>query len=82
MDFGGRSRRMKAGTIRRTRAAALRQGSSASWTRAIRQRCLSTENGHAALRLGAIRGYQNDSSSKRPAFTVDSDLQGGPTSTE
>jgi hypothetical protein len=48
--FGGRSRRMKAGTIQRTRAAALRQGSSASWIRDLRPRCLSTENGHAALR--------------------------------
>jgi hypothetical protein len=81
--LGGRSRRMKAGTIQRIRDAALRQGGLATLTRAIRQRHLSTENGHAALRLGAsprpgvTRAYQSDSSSKRPAFTVDSDSPGG-----
>ena len=74
---GGRSRRMKAGTIRRTRVAALRQGGSASRTRDVRQRRLPTENGHAALRSGATRAYQNDSSSKRPAFSVVSGPQGG-----
>ncbi len=74
---------MKAGTIQRTRAAALRQGSLAARTRDLRQRDLSTENGHAALRLealslpGVTRAYQSDSSSKRPAFTVDSDFPGG-----
>lgn len=67
---------MKAGTIQRTRDAALRQGGLAAWTRAIRQRYLSTENGHAALRFDAsrrrsvIRAYQSDSSSKRPAFSA------------
>jgi hypothetical protein len=74
---------MKAGTIQRTRDAALRQGGLDARTRAIRQRYLSTENGHAALRLDAstrrsvIRVYQSDSSSKRPAFSVDSDFPGG-----
>jgi hypothetical protein len=74
---------MKAGTIQRTRDAALRQGGLAARTRALRQRDLSTENGHAALRLealrlaGVTRAYQSDSSSKRPAFTADSDPPGG-----
>jgi len=72
---------MKAGRIQRIRVAALRQGEPFSRIRAIRQRRLSTENGPAALRPGATREYQSDSSSKRPAFTVDSDLQGGPTAT-
>ena len=44
---------MKAGTIRRTRVAALRQGAPPP-TRDIRQRFLPTEHGHAALRFGAI----------------------------
>ena len=69
---------MKAGTIQRTRVAALRQGGLASRTRAFRPRHLSTENGHAALRPGATRAYQSDSSSKRPASSVVSDPQGGP----
>ena len=69
---------MKAGTIRRMRGADLRQQGLAFPTRAIRARFLSTEDGTAALRLGATRVYQSDSSSKRPAFTVVSDPQGGP----
>jgi transposase len=48
-----------------------------SRTRALRPRFLSTENGHAALRSGVTRGYQNDSSSKRPAFSADYGPQGG-----
>jgi hypothetical protein len=68
---------MKAGTIRRMRVAALRRGGLASPTRAIRARSLSTQDGTAALLLGATRVYQSDSSSKRPAFTVVSDPQGG-----
>jgi hypothetical protein len=74
---------MKAGTIQRTRDAALRQSDLAVQTRALRQRSLSTENGHAALRLvplrlpGVTRAFQSDSSSKRPAFTADSDFPGG-----
>jgi len=71
---------MKAATIQRIRVAALRQGGFVSSTRDIRPRFLSTENGTAALRLGATRAYQSDSSSKRPAFTVVSDPQGGTTS--
>ncbi len=59
---------MKAGTIQRIRVAALRQGGSASSTRAIRARFLSTEDGTAALRFGATRA-------------VVSDPQGGTTST-
>ncbi len=66
---------MKVGTIKRTRVAALRQGGPPSRTRELRQRYLPTKNGHAALRFGATRGCQRDSSSKRPAFTVDSDSQ-------
>ncbi len=46
---------------------AMRQG---GWhrarTRDPRQRLLPTKNCHAALRLGAIREYQRDSSSKLP----------------
>jgi len=74
---------MKAGTIPRTRDAALRQGGLAAQTRALRQRDLSTENSHAALRLeafrpsGVTRAFQRDSSSKRPAFTADSDFPEG-----
>lgn len=68
---------MKAGTIRRTRGAALRQEGSAFPTRELRARLLSTENGTAALRQGATRGYQSDSSSKRPVFSVVSGPQGG-----
>jgi hypothetical protein len=68
---------MKAGTIQRTRVAALRQGGYASRTRALRQRYLATENGHAALRSRATRAYQMDSSSKRPASSVVLDLRGG-----
>jgi len=74
---------MKAGTIQRTRVAALRQGRRPALTRAIRPRYLSTENGHAALRPGTARrldvtrAYQSDSSSKRPAFSVDSGSPGG-----
>ncbi len=66
---------MKVGTIRRTRGAALRQGGFVSRTRALRVRFLPTENGHAALRESVTREYQNDSSSKRPAFSVGSDSQ-------
>ena len=76
MKTGGRSRRTTAGTIPRMRALAMRQGGFASWTRAPRQRHLSTEYGHAALRSGATREYQIDSSSKRPAPSVDFSLQG------
>lgn len=76
MKTGGRSRRTAAGTIPRMRALAMRQGGLASWTRAPRQRLLSTEYGHAALRPGATREYQIDSSSKRPALSVGSGLQG------
>jgi hypothetical protein len=72
---------MRAGTIQRIRVAALRQEGFASPTRAIRARPLSTENVTAALRLRATRVCQTDSSSKRPAFTVVSDPQGGLTST-
>jgi hypothetical protein len=68
---------MKAGTIERTRGEAVRQGTSVSRIRDVRRRRLSTNHGHAALRLGATRGYQNDSSSKRPVFTVDYGRQGG-----
>jgi hypothetical protein len=64
-----------AGTIPRIRALGMRQGGFASRTRASRQRHLSTEYGHAALRSGATREYQIDSSSKRPASSVDSGLQ-------
>ena len=70
---------MKAGTIQRTRVAALRQEGSPFPTRALRQRSLSTENGHAALHLGATREYQSDSSSKRPASSVVFGPQGGNT---
>ena len=74
--LGGLSRRMKAGTIRRTRVAALRKKGFALRTRVLRARFLSTENGTAALRHGATREYQSDSSSKRPAFTVVSGPRG------
>jgi hypothetical protein len=77
--LGDLSRRMKVGTTQRMRVAALRQGGFASSTRAIRARPLSTEDGTAALRSGATRVYQSDSSSKRLTFTVVSDPQGGPT---
>jgi hypothetical protein len=50
---------MKAGTIRRTRGAALRQEGATFPTRELRARVLSTENGFAALRHGATRGYQS-----------------------
>lgn len=39
-------------------------------TRAVRQRFLPTEHGHAALPFGATCGYQSDSSSKRPVSSV------------
>jgi len=68
---------MKAGTIQRTRVAALRQEGSTFRTRALRPRSLPTENGHAALRSGATREYQTDSSSKRPAPSVVFGLLGG-----
>ena len=74
---------MKAGTIPRTRAAALRHGRRTALTRALRPRYLSTKNGHAALRFGparrrgVTRAYQSDSSSKRPAFSVDFGFPGG-----
>jgi hypothetical protein len=61
------------GTILRIRDLAMRQGFSR--TRATRQRALSTEYGHAALRPGVTREYQIDSSSKRPVPSVDSGLQ-------
>jgi len=56
---------MRIGTIQRMRARAMRQGNSAPWIRATRQRCLSTEHGHVALPQ-AIHAYQSDSSSKSP----------------
>lgn len=68
---------MKAGTIQRTRVAALRLESLASQIRALRLRHLSTDNGHAALRFGATRAYQSDSSSKRPASSAVYGFQGG-----
>jgi hypothetical protein len=79
--LGGLSRRMKPGTIQRMRVAALRQGGLTSPTPRHKSAPLSAENGTAALRYGATREYQSDPSSKRPAFTVVSDPQGGNTST-
>jgi hypothetical protein len=63
-------RRMQTGTIRRTRAVAMRQ--RAALIRDSRQRHLPTEHGHVALRrlVGATREYQSDSSSKRPVSSV------------
>ncbi len=63
---------MLAGTTWRTRGSALRQGWSSSRTRATRRRSLPTKNSNAALRraTGLTRGYQDDSSSKRPAASV------------
>jgi len=52
-----------------TRDLALRQGSAR--IREARQRLLPTKHGHARHCLSsrrAIRGYQSDSSSKRPAI--------------
>ena len=63
---------MKIGTNRRTRDRAVRQGRIPSRTRDVRQRPLPTEHGHAARHraTGATRGYQSDSSSKRPIQSV------------
>jgi hypothetical protein len=72
---------MKVGTIQRMHVAALRQEGLTSLIREIRARSLSAENGTAALRLGATREYQSDPSSKRPAFTVVLDPQGGTSAT-
>ncbi len=65
---GTQRRRMRPGTIRRTRVPTMRQEGFVLWTRDSRQRYLPTEDCHAALprTLGATRGYQSDSSSKRP----------------
>jgi hypothetical protein len=62
---------MNAGTNRRTRALTLRRRRYPS-TRDLRPRSLPTDHCHAALRrlAGAIREYQSDSSSKRPASSV------------
>jgi hypothetical protein len=68
---------MRAGTIQRTRDAALRLADFVRPTRVLRQRLLSTENESAARRPGATREYQSDSSSKRPALSVAADSQGG-----
>jgi hypothetical protein len=61
---------MNAGTDRRTRELAMRQGIFNLRTRASRQRRLPTKNGHAGSARACarvIREYQSDSSSKRPA---------------
>jgi hypothetical protein len=63
---------MRAGTIWRTRAVPTRQGPHHARTRDHRLRSLPTKHGHAArlITIGAIREYQSDSSSKRPAASA------------
>jgi len=63
---------MKVGTIWRTRDCPMRHGGIFSLTRAPRPRTLPTDHSHAARQrdAGATRGYQRDSSSKRPAFSA------------
>jgi hypothetical protein len=67
---------MKVGTIRKTRDFGMRYGGSLSRTREARERTFPTDHSHAArLRdAGATREYQRDSSSKRPTFSVPSDI--------
>lgn len=60
---------MRAGTIQRTRALAMRQGLAAGLAPLDRGR-LSTEHCHAARPVRAFREYQSDSSSKRPTVSV------------
>src|SRR5713101_2637325 len=63
---------MRSGTKRRIRESSLRYGSSHSLTRVLRQRTLPTNHCHAGSTplAGAIREYQSDSSSKRPALSA------------
>ncbi len=78
LTIGGRSRRMKVGTIQRTRVAALRQGGFGfPDSRAKSALPLDGERSCGSA-LRAIRVYQNDSSSKRPAPSVVFDPRGGP----
>jgi hypothetical protein len=49
-----------------TRGLCMRHGGRCARTRDPRKRLLPTKNCHAALRFGATREYQRDSSSKLP----------------
>ena len=61
---------MQAGTNRMNRHRAMRCGESSPATRDSRLRLLPTKHRLAALPDRAIREYQSDSSSKRPACVV------------
>jgi hypothetical protein len=69
--LGGRRRRMRPGTIRRTRGSSLRQGvfsPGLANSDSVSSRRITVTAGSAPK--GVIREYENDSSSKRPASFV------------
>ena len=63
---------MKVGTIWRTRDCTMRQGGVPPQPALLESDPSSTDHSHAARPrdAGATRGYQRDSSSKRPAFSA------------
>ena len=67
---------MKIGTIRKTRVCGMRYGGCLSRTRDSRERTLpdGSQSCGSARDAGATREYQRDSSSKRPIFSVASNV--------